>query len=140
MLHLVHATTAPTSQSRDPEPDLLEDVSGDLHGPVQVSRIQSRFAGVEVHIDGVDEPGALDQFPGEEEDEEDRDADIGGDEVVDAEGVAEGVEAVEDDDHGEEDQGGPGGVGLEGGFEHESVSVDSLGFKGFVELDVGDAD
>lgn len=107
---------------------------------MQVSRIQGRFTGVEVHVDRADEPGALDELPGEEEDEEDGDADVGGNEIVDAEGSAEGVEAVEDDDHGEEDKGGPGGVGLEGGLEHESVPVNPLGLEGFVELDVGDAD
>lgn len=68
---------------------------------------------MEVYVGGVDESCALEELPGEEEDEEDGDADVGGNEVVDAEGRAPDVEAVEDDDEGEEYKGGPGSVWLE---------------------------
>ena len=65
--------------------------------------------------------------------------DISGDEVVDHK-RREGIEAVEEKDQGEKDQGDPAEVGLEGRLEDERIAVDALRFECFVELDVGDRD
>ena len=64
-------------------------------------------------------------------------ADVSGDEIVDHEG-RKGIEAVEEEDQGEKDQGDPAEVGLKGRLEDERVAVDALRFERFVELDVGD--
>jgi hypothetical protein len=50
------------------------------------------------------------------------------------------VEAVEEDDHDEVDQGEPGSVWLEMTLEDKSVAVNPLGFEGLVELEIGNAD
>ena len=109
-------------------------------GPMGIGGIEGGLAGVEIDVGGVEPLGALEDLPGEVEDDEDGDADVIGDEVVDVEGGTEDVEAVEDDDEGEEDEGGPGGVGLEGRLEDQRVAVDALRLERLVELDVRDAD
>lgn len=81
----------------------------------------------------------LEQLPKHVQEEIDGDSNISGHEFLGAPRTKD-VEAVEEDDDGEEDEGEPGGVGLEGGLEDESVAVDALCLEGFVELDVGDAD
>lgn len=48
--------------------------------------------------------------------------------------------SIEDYDDAEEDEGEPGGVWLEGGFEDEGVAGDALSAEGGVEADVGDGD
>lgn len=52
----------------------------------------------------------------------------------------EDVEAIEEDDEGEEDQGGPGRIGLEPGLEHKGITINTLRFQCVIELDVGYAD
>ena len=84
---------------------------------MQIRGVKSRLAGMEIDIRRVEPLGALEDFPEEVEDEEDGDADVVGDEVVDVECGAEDVEAVENDDDGEEGEGRPRGVGLEGRLE-----------------------
>jgi len=60
--------------------------------------------------------------------------------VLDAVRRNKDVKTVEDDDHGEEDEGSPGEVGLEGRLEHQGVAVNTLCLERGVELDVGHAD
>ena len=50
------------------------------------------------------------------------------------------VEAIEQRDHSEEDEGEPGRVGLKGRFEDERVAGDVLSAECGVEADVSDAD
>lgn len=51
----------------------------------------------------------------------------------------EDIESVEDDDHGEVEEGKPCSVWLETTLEDKSVAVNSLRLERLVELDVGDA-
>lgn len=82
--------------------------------------------------------GALEDFPKQVKHEINGNADVGGDEVITRPWL-EHVEAVEDDDDGEEEEGCIGRVRLEGRFENERVTVDPLCFEGCVESDVRNA-
>ncbi|EZF74120.1 hypothetical protein H105_04130, partial [Trichophyton soudanense CBS 452.61] len=119
----------------DPEPYLLEDVSGDLLWPLD--GVHGGLSGEDIRFGGRDPAGALENLPEDEEGEVEGDADVGGEEGLEAEGL-EGVEAVEEDDDGEEDEGDPCEIGLEGRLEEEGVAVDALGLESGVEADVGD--
>ena len=96
----------------NPEPDPLEDIPRLPLRPEQVRSIHGSFAGVDIGLHGPDEFRSLEDLPEGVEDEVDRDADIRGDEVVNGPG-AEDVEAVEEDDDGEEDEREVSGVRLE---------------------------
>jgi len=85
----------PQPQSRYPEPHPLEDISRHQHRPMQIRRIQRRLARMEIHIRRLDKLRALKDLPEEEKRKVNRNANVRSDEVIDAEGVAEGVEAVE---------------------------------------------
>ena len=105
-----------------------------------VRSVQRGLAGVQIRLRGFDNLGTLEDFPEEVEAEEDGDADVGGDKVVHVEGGAPAVEAVEDDNEGEVDESGIGGVWLPRRLEDQGVAVDALSFEGGVEADVGNAD
>ena len=94
---------------------------------------------MEVDVGGAEPLSALEELPEEVEDGEDGDTDVVGDEVVDVP-RAEDVEAVEKDDDGEEGEGRPRGVGLEGRLEDERVAVDALRLERGVEAHVRQAD
>ena len=79
----------------------------------------------------------LEELPEGIEQEVNGDTDISGDEIVDRE-RRKGIEAVEEKDQGEKDQGDPAEVGLKGRLEDERIAVDALRFECFVELDVRD--
>lgn len=107
--HFPHQAITPTNQLPTqhlckPEPELLQRVPRNLFGPVL--GIQRSFTRPNVCVSGVDEAGALDDFPGDVEDEEDWDADISSEEVgenVSIPGsrfVSENLEAVEDNNTG----------------------------------------
>lgn len=104
-----------------------------------IRRIQRRLAAENIRLSRINPLSPLEELPEHVQQEINRDPDVRRDEVVDVE-RPEDVEAIEQDDDAEEDQGGPGNIGLEGRAEDQSVAVDALGFEGFVELDVGDAD
>lgn len=106
---------------------------------MRIRCIQRGLARRDIRLGGIHPLGPLEDLPEEVEQEVDGDADVVCDEVVDAEGL-ENVEADEEGDYGEEEEGEPGEVGLHRGFEDEGVAVDALGFEGLVELDVGDQD
>lgn len=121
----------------NPKPDLFHYVSRMPLGPVRVRCVQCGLAGEQVHLGRLVPPGALEDFPKCVEHEINGNADVGGDEVI-AGPWLEDVEAVEDDNDGEEKEGSVGRVGLEGRSEDERVTVDPLCFECFVELDVRD--
>ena len=100
--------------------------------------IQSCFPGEDVRFGRIDHLGALDNLPEDEEGKINWDADVGSNEIIAGPGF-EDVEAVENDDHGEEGQRKISCVGLEGRLEYESVAIDSLRLEGFMELDVSNA-
>lgn len=102
-------------------------------------RVESGFATENVGFGRVHKFGSLEDFPEGEEREVDGDTDVGGDELVAQEGL-EDVEAVKQDDDGEEEEGKIGRVGLEMRPEDQIIPVHPLGFERFVELDVRDGD
>lgn len=108
-------------------------------GPVRVRCVQCGLAGEQVHLGRPVPPGALEDFPKCVEHEINGNADVGGDEVIAGPWLKD-VEAVEDDNDGEEEEGSVGRVGLEGRSEDERVTVDPLCSECFVELDVRDTD
>ncbi|KAM5489732.1 hypothetical protein MaudMau93_003098 [Microsporum audouinii] len=121
------------STLRDPEPYLLDDVSWDLLWPLD--GVHGGLAGEDVSLGGWNPSGPLENLPEDEKTEVDGDTDVGGEEGLEFKG-SEGIEAVEEDDDGEEDEGDPGEVRLEWGLEDESVTVDTLGLEGGMEADV----
>lgn len=65
----------------DPEPDLLEDVSGNQLRPVAVLGIEGCLSGGDVCVDGLDPGRTLEDLPEEVEAEEDGDTEVGGEEI-----------------------------------------------------------
>ena len=61
-----------------------------------IGGVERSLAGVDVSFGGVDELGAFEDLPERKEGKVDRDANVGGDETVDAERL-EDVESVEED-------------------------------------------
>ena len=109
--------------------------------PLAILGIEGGLAGEDVGLGGIDPLGALEDLPEGVEAEVDDDADVVGEEAGDVPvAVDEDVEAVEDDDEGEEDEGDPAEVGLEMRLEDERVAVDALRLERLVELDVRHAD
>lgn len=51
------------SALRDPEPDLLEEVSRVLLWPLAIFCVECRLAGGDVGVVGADPPGALEDLP-----------------------------------------------------------------------------
>lgn len=106
-------------------------------GPLCVLCVHGSLAGEQVHLGRRVPPGALKDFPKDVEHEINGNADISGDEVI-AGPRLEDMEAVEDDNDGEEEKGKVGGVGLEGRSKNECFTSYTLCFECFVELDVRD--
>ena len=124
---------------RQPEPELLKDVARDLLWPVRISHVQGCLAGEDVRLGGLDPPRTLKDLPERVEQEVDHDTDIGSGKVIDGE-WREYVEAVEEDDDGEEDQRDPREVWLEMALEDQGVAVDALSLECTVELEICNAD
>jgi len=107
---------------RNPEPNSLEDVSGVLLRPVEILGIQSCLAGCDIRVGCMDEVSPLEDLPEEVEEEKDWDANVGSKEVSDIPILVvlanKDIEAVEENDQREEDQGNPGQIGLEVRLEH----------------------
>lgn len=55
-------------------------------------------------------------------------------------GLCKWRETVEDDHKGEESEGDPSGVGLEGRLEYQRVAIDALRLQSLVETNVAQAD
>lgn len=106
---------------------------------MRIRRIQRRLSSVNIRLRARDPPRPLEDLPERIQHEVDGNPHVSGDETIHIKGP-EDVEAVEDDDDGEEDEGEPCGVGLEGGPEDEGAAVDALGLEGGVEAEVGDRD
>ena len=109
----------------DPEPDLLNHVSGVLLGPVQIRLVEGRFARVQICLRRVDPFRALENLPESVQYKEDGDINVRSDEAIHGP-WAEGIEPVEYNDYGEERKREPRRVWLKRRFEHQSVAVDSL--------------
>jgi len=114
-----------------------------LFRPVEILGIQSCLTRCDIRVGCIDEVSPLEDLPEEVEDEEDWDADVGSEEVSNIPMLVaranKDIEAVEDNDQAEEDQGNPGQIGLEVRPEHQGVTVNALCLEGGVELDVGQA-
>ena len=107
---------------------------------MRIRRIQCRLARLYIGFPAPDPSRPLDHLPHQKQRRENRHAHIRCDEIVQIERLRlarECVEPVQDHDHHEEEQREPGGVGLEGGFEDQGVTGDTLGAQGGVEADVG---
>ncbi len=124
---------------RKPEPELLDEVPWDLLGPVCISCVKSRLSGVNVCLGGIDPMRALVDLPEAVQEEVDGDSDVRGDEVLVAPRRPD-IEAVEDDDNGEEEEGGIREVWLEWRLEDKGIAVNALSLEGLVELDIRNAD
>jgi len=128
---------------RNPEPDPLEDVSWNLLWPLAVLGIESGFTSRDVGVSRVDERSPLENFPECVEDEEDRNAQIGSEEIGDGPVrvvfANKDIKSIEDDNDGEVGEGKPGSVWLEPGLENKSVAVNPLSFECLVELYVCNA-
>jgi len=115
-----------------------------LLGPIEIFGIQSCLARGDICIGWINQRCPLDEFPEEVQNEEDRNANICGKEISSIPVLVmlanKDVEAVEKDDKREEDKSDPGKVWLEGGLEHKCISINTLGLKRSMELDVGNAD
>ena len=104
-----------------------------------IRSIKGCLSSVDVRLRRVNPVRALEDFPERIQEEIDGDSNVRGDEVLVAPWRPD-VEAVEDDNEGEVDEGEVGEVWLEGRLEDEGVAVDALGFEGLVELNVCEAD
>jgi len=100
-----------------------------------------------VRLGRLDHLRVLEELPGEEQDREDGHVDVRREEVRRREHprlarslLDEDVEAVEDDDDGEEAQREPGRVRLELALEDERVAVDVLREQRLAEAQIRDAD
>ena len=94
---------------------------------------------MDVCLRRVDPVRALEELPEDVQEEIDGDTDVRSDEVL---VVPRGpdIEAVEENDDREEEEGKPREVWLEGRLKHEGIAVDSLGLERGVKFDVRDAD
>lgn len=119
----------------NPKPDPFQHVPRMPLGPVCVRSVQCGLTGEQVHLRRRVNFGALEDFPKQVEREINGNTDVGGDEVI-AGPWLEDVETVEDDDDGEEEKSSVGCVRLKGRFENKRVTVYTLCFEGFVELNV----
>lgn len=129
----------PAAALCDPEPNPLQHIPRDSLRPLRIRRIQRVLAGEDVGLLGTQPLGPLEDLPKGIEGEVDWDPHVRRDERIDVKGT-EDVEAVEKGDHGEENEGEPRRVRLEGGAEDEGAAIHTLGLEGGVEFDVGDGD
>ena len=76
-------------------------------------RVNSRLSGVEIHFAGLVGLGTLDNLPSKEEDEEDRNTNVGSEEVGDIEvALSENGKVAEDQNKGEIAKCEPSGIWL----------------------------
>lgn len=122
------ARTTNTS-STQPEPELLESITRDLHRPNL--RIERRLTAPYIRFRRVDHLGSLEHLPESKEETKDRNTNIGCEEVgqlIRSPGSGgEDLEAVEENDEGEVDKGRPGDIRLPLAREDHGVAVDVLG-------------
>jgi len=97
----------------NPEPNPLNDVSRLPLRPYEIRSIHRSFPGLDIRVRRVHPLRSLEYLPEGVQDEIDRNADIGSDEVVDSP-RAEDIKAVKDNDYGKEYEREPGSVWLEG--------------------------
>lgn len=121
----------------DPEPDPLHHIPRHPRRPIL--RIQCVLTRENVRLFRLQPLGPLENLPEDEQGKIDRNPHVSRHERIHIE-RPEDVEAVEDCDDGEEDEGEPCRVRLERGSEDQGASIDILGFKSSVEFDVGDRD
>lgn len=123
----------------DPEPHLFEEVLGDLLGPYL--GIHGSLAGPNVGLFGLDKGRALEQLPEKVQGDDDGDANVVCDEVLDGPVArCEDGETIEDDNDDKVAEGKVGRVGLEAAPEDQRVAVHTLRNQRLAELNVRDAD
>lgn len=79
--NLVGKSRQKRQRLRNPEPHLLEEVAGDLLGPVGILSVQLGLAGLQVGLRSLDQVGALDKLPAEVKDGKDGDTNVSGNKV-----------------------------------------------------------
>jgi len=130
--------------SCNPEPNPLDNVSWLWVGPLSILSIQGRLSGCNIGVFWLDYWRPLENLPEAIEEEEDRDADVGGQEIryipVLMVLANKDVETVKEDNEGKEDEGCPSGVWLEMTLEYKSVAINALSIERLVKLDVSKAD
>jgi hypothetical protein len=133
---------APAVDLTQPEPELLEDVPGDLFGP-NLS-IKGCFSTPDVGVGWLDKLGALEYLPERVEQEENGHTNVSSEEISELTGsplagMGEDSKAVEEDDQTKVDQGEPSKVWLIRRPEHQSLAINTLRNESLAELDVGNA-
>ena len=111
-----------------------------LRSLLNLPRINRRLSRLQIHLRAPHKAGLLKDLPKYIQHHIERQINIRGREIPKTKlfgGGRESPEAVEDDDDAEEDQRGPGGVGLPAGFEGEGVAVETLRAAGVEESEVG---
>ena len=128
---------------RDPKPHLLQPIPRYPPWPMPIRRIQGRLPSMNIHLQRPKPPRPLQDLPEHKQSREDGNTNIRRDEVVGVKPFMRGgksIEAVEEDDDGEEGEAEVSGVWLAPGFEDEGVAADALGFESGAEFEVGEGD
>lgn len=105
--------------------------------------VQCCLSGLYIGFFGLDPPCPLQYFPEEIEPAVHRYTNIDCDEVVAIESLCltrKRVEAIEQNNYGEEAEAEPGGVRLEARFEDECITANTLSAQSTVEFDVCNRD
>ena len=125
------------------EPDLLQPTVGLSLRPMRICCVQCRFPSLNICFFGLHPTRPPEDLPEQIQPAIYNYAHIGRDEVFVIEFfcfTGKRVEAVEQKDYSEEDEGEPSTVGLEAGFKDECVATNALSAHSAVEFDVRDRD
>ena len=124
-------------------PDLLPPIIGYPFRPLSIRYVQCRLPSLYICFFRFDPPCALEDLPENKEHSIHSQARICSDEVLEVKSLRlarKRIKATEHNNHGEETEGEPGGIGLKWRLEDEGVAADALSAQSIVKFDVCNRD
>ena len=143
MFGYIHSIPSPLLPLGNPKPNPLHPIPRHPLGPKPIRRIQRRLPRQNIRLLRLHKLRPLPNLPKHKKHCINQDPHIRRRKAVKIKSLRrtrERPKAVKQENNSEEDEGGPGEVGLEGGAEGEGGAGDGLGAEGGVEADIGYGD